>query len=118
MSSIHFSGASRAITSLIRLLPVPAPRPGLLLSRGFHVSQRSERRRNSASNDTAQGTAGEQADVTTPKKRRRRRLDEVCLEQYPEYSRNVIQSWIAQGKNENELSGPVYIAMGSCIIRG
>lgn len=96
MSPIHFSGA---IITLIRLLPVPAPRPGLLLSRGFHVSQRSERRRNAAFNDTAQGTAGEQVDCTTPKKRRRR-LDEVCLEQYPEYSRNVIQSWIAQGKKD------------------
>ena len=29
---------------------------------------------------------------------KRRRLDEVCLEQHPEHSRNVIQSWIAQGK--------------------
>jgi len=99
MSSIHFLGASRAITSLIRLLPVPAPRPGFSLSRGFHVSQTSERRKNAASNEIAQGSAGEQGDVTTARKRRRR-LDEVCLEQYPEYSRNVIQSWIAQGKND------------------
>lgn len=30
--------------------------------------------------------------------RRRRRLDEVCLELYPQFSRNVIQSWIVQGK--------------------
>ena len=33
--------------------------------------------------------------LQAPKKRR---LDEVCLEQYPEHSRSVIQSWIAQGK--------------------
>ncbi len=31
-------------------------------------------------------------------KKKRRRLDEVCAELYPEYSRNVIQSFIAQGK--------------------
>ncbi|KAI7843482.1 hypothetical protein COHA_002958 [Chlorella ohadii] len=31
-------------------------------------------------------------------RKRKRRLDEVCLERHPEYSRNVIQSWIAQGK--------------------
>ena len=31
-------------------------------------------------------------------KQKRRRLDEVCAELYPEYSRNVIQSFIAQGK--------------------
>ena len=30
--------------------------------------------------------------------KRRRRLDEICLEQHPEHSRNVVQSWIAQGK--------------------
>lgn len=26
------------------------------------------------------------------------RLDELCLQQHPQYSRNVIQSWILQGK--------------------
>ena len=35
---------------------------------------------------------------THTQKARRRRLDEVCLERHPEHSRNVIQSWIAQGK--------------------
>lgn len=30
-------------------------------------------------------------------RKRKRRLDEICLEQHPEYSRNVIQSWIVQG---------------------
>lgn len=29
---------------------------------------------------------------------KKRRLDEVCLERYPEHSRSVIQSWIVQGK--------------------
>jgi len=29
---------------------------------------------------------------------KKRRLDEVCAERYPEHSRNVVQSWIAQGK--------------------
>eukprot|EP00890_Picochlorum_soloecismus_P005051 jgi/Picsp_1/5547/NSC_02906-R1_hemolysin a len=31
-------------------------------------------------------------------KRKKMRLDEICREQYPEFSRNVIQSFIAQGK--------------------
>ena len=30
-------------------------------------------------------------------RRKKRRLDEVCLELRPEHSRNVIQSWIVQG---------------------
>ncbi|XP_078447467.1 bacterial hemolysin-like protein [Wolffia australiana] len=30
--------------------------------------------------------------------RKKRRLDEVCLEQYEQYSRTFIQSWILQGK--------------------
>ena len=31
-------------------------------------------------------------------KRRRQRLDDVCLELRPAHERNVIQSWIVQGK--------------------
>ncbi|XP_020249868.1 uncharacterized protein LOC109827284 isoform X2 [Asparagus officinalis] len=34
--------------------------------------------------------------IQLPKKKRR--LDEVCLEQYQQYSRTFIQSWIIQGK--------------------
>ncbi|KAJ4730373.1 hemolysin A-like [Melia azedarach] len=30
--------------------------------------------------------------------RKKRRLDEICLERYPRYSRTYIQSWILQGK--------------------
>ena len=29
---------------------------------------------------------------------KKRRLDEVCAERFPQHSRNVVQSWIAQGK--------------------
>lgn len=29
---------------------------------------------------------------------RRQRLDEVCVERFPQYSRSMIQSWILQGK--------------------
>ncbi len=101
MGALQLFGTSRAITitSLIRLLPVPAPKPTLFSSRGFHASQRYERRRNAASNGSELETSREQVDAPTNQKKRRRRLDEVCLEQYPEYSRNVIQSWIAQGKD-------------------
>ncbi|GAB4815622.1 hypothetical protein N2152v2_008078 [Parachlorella kessleri] len=30
--------------------------------------------------------------------KRKRRLDDICVEMYPEYSKNVVQSWILQGK--------------------
>ena len=30
-------------------------------------------------------------------RKKKRRLDEICLERHPEHSRNVIQSWIVQG---------------------
>lgn len=30
---------------------------------------------------------------------RKKRLDEVCLEQYQQYSRSIIQSWILQGNS-------------------
>jgi len=30
---------------------------------------------------------------------RKKRLDEVCLEQYQQYSRSIIQSWILQGNH-------------------
>ena len=29
---------------------------------------------------------------------KRRRLDQLCAEQFPEYSLNLMQSWILQGK--------------------
>ena len=29
---------------------------------------------------------------------KKRRLDELCAERFPQHSRNVVQSWIAQGK--------------------
>ncbi|KAK9836127.1 hypothetical protein WJX81_003681 [Elliptochloris bilobata] len=32
------------------------------------------------------------------KARKKRRLDEVCAERFPQHSRNVVQSWIALGK--------------------
>lgn len=30
--------------------------------------------------------------------RKKKRLDEICVEKYQQYSRSVIQSWILQGK--------------------
>eukprot|EP01018_Ginkgo_biloba_P002269 Gb_30751 [translate_table: standard] len=30
--------------------------------------------------------------------KKRRRLDEICVERFPQYSRSMIQSWILQGK--------------------
>ncbi|GAQ83745.1 hypothetical protein KFL_001600150 [Klebsormidium nitens] len=53
--------------------------------------------------ESAQGAAVLDAGATVTDKRtrpflRKRRLDEVCCERFPQYSRNVIQSWILQGK--------------------
>ena len=82
--------SSRVITSLIRLLPVPPPRPAAL-SRAFQACRCTERRHDP-------GVDEERVAQQGAAKKKRRRLDEVCLERYPEYSRNIIQSWIAQGK--------------------
>eukprot|EP00242_Pyramimonas_sp_CCMP2087_P010267 CAMPEP_0198213432 /NCGR_PEP_ID=MMETSP1445-20131203/28863_1 /TAXON_ID=36898 /ORGANISM="Pyramimonas sp., Strain CCMP2087" /LENGTH=321 /DNA_ID=CAMNT_0043888075 /DNA_START=392 /DNA_END=1357 /DNA_ORIENTATION=+ len=45
-----------------------------------------------------QSAVQEKAEVEKLITKKKRRLDEICSEQHPEYSRNVIQSWIAQGK--------------------
>ncbi|KAL5717220.1 carnosine N-methyltransferase [Ranunculus cassubicifolius] len=42
--------------------------------------------------------ASKLTDIKLHKKNKRKRLDEVCLERYQQYSRNFIQSWILQGK--------------------
>ncbi|EFJ06654.1 hypothetical protein SELMODRAFT_47053, partial [Selaginella moellendorffii] len=31
-------------------------------------------------------------------RKKKRRLDELCVERYPQFARNVVQSWIIQGK--------------------
>jgi predicted rRNA methylase YqxC with S4 and FtsJ domains len=36
--------------------------------------------------------------IGVPMQVAKKRLDEVCFEQYPEMDRNALQSWIAQGK--------------------
>ncbi|KAK3239621.1 hypothetical protein CYMTET_50465 [Cymbomonas tetramitiformis] len=49
----------------------------------------------------ASGESGSDAEVSpkpAEKKKKKRRLDEICQERHPEYSRNVLQSWISQGK--------------------
>ena len=40
----------------------------------------------------------QQVNSIDKKKKKKRRLDDICGELYPEYSRNVIQSFITQGK--------------------
>lgn len=44
------------------------------------------------------GSGGSASESSHAPVRRKRRLDDVCRELYPEFSRNVIQSFIAQGK--------------------
>jgi type II secretory pathway component PulK len=88
----RLASAPPAITQLIRLTPVPPPRPAHPPARHLHQCR-------SAASAGAQGEAAPAADpaAAPPRRQRRRRLDEVCLEQNPQFSRNVIQSWIAQG---------------------
>ncbi len=47
---------------------------------------------------------------------RRRRLDEVCREFYPQHSRNLLQSWIMQGKVK--VDGRVVTKSGHLVPRG
>lgn len=51
-----------------------------------------------AHEDRETSTSSQQVPRQAPQGKKRRRLDEVVAELYPEYSRNVIQSFIAQGK--------------------
>lgn len=47
----------------------------------------------------AASTSKQPREVSNPKiYTRRQRLDDHVLQQYPQYSKNIIQSWIAQGK--------------------
>lgn len=47
-------------------------------------------------------------------RKRKRRLDEICLERHPEHSRNVIQSWIAQGAAAGAGAGTGGAALACC----
>ena len=44
-------------------------------------------------------------------KKRKRRLDDICVEMYPEYSKNVVQSWILQGTTQ-EAPEQEYLCQG------
>lgn len=54
----------------------------------------------SSSNDSTSTSAPTMTPAQVKRKgpKQRYRLDEYCLLQYPQFSRNVIQSWILQGK--------------------
>lgn len=80
----------RVMTLLIRLSPTPPPLSGARPPRSIVTCHASERKHRVEHVENVTSTPGHD-------RRRRCRLDEVCLERYPEYSRNVIQSWIAQG---------------------
>lgn len=57
-----------------------------------------------AAADGATSTSGRGGEAAASARRQARagkqkvRLDELCLRQYPAYSRNLVQSWILQGK--------------------
>jgi len=63
---------------------------------GIQPSQRITRVRCQDLKRSDYGTASCQTTQRLPKKKLR--LDELCMEQFPQYSRTMIQSWILQGK--------------------
>ncbi|KAI3435011.1 hypothetical protein D9Q98_003063 [Chlorella vulgaris] len=75
---------ARVVSTLLRLTAVPPPRHSFTSSRALWASH-------------VTCSAADPPPVQLIRKKKRR-LDEVCLERHPEHSRNVIQSWIAQGK--------------------
>ena len=81
--------APRAITHLVSLAPALSPR--------HPAESRWSRDVACAAESSSAPAEQEAAPAQQAPRRRKRRLDEVCLERHPEYSRNVIQSWIAQG---------------------
>eukprot|EP00897_Mesotaenium_endlicherianum_P000846 jgi/Mesen1/10762/ME000091S10294 len=73
----------------------------------LHTTYPSSSKRKSQPSSTSAGIRMAENDAapvveTSSLERRRvgkkRRLDEVCVERYPQYSRTIIQSWIIQGK--------------------
>lgn len=61
------------------------------LQRVVVAAQRSASAASSSSTSSSE-TAGK------PSFNKKQRLDDYCLQQYPSYSKNLVQSWIAQGK--------------------
>lgn len=62
------------------------------LSRVLVAAQRS-----AAAASTSSSSSSTQP-AEKPSYNRKQRLDDYCLQQYPQYSKNLVQSWIAQGK--------------------
>jgi 23S rRNA (cytidine1920-2'-O)/16S rRNA (cytidine1409-2'-O)-methyltransferase len=50
----------------------------------------------SAASSSSTSSSGEAAGK--PAYNMKQRLDDYCLQQYPSYSKNLVQSWVAQGK--------------------
>lgn len=53
--------------------------------------------RSSTAASTSSTSSMQPAD-NKPAYNKKQRLDDYCLQQYPQYSKNLVQSWIAQGK--------------------
>lgn len=99
----------RVVSTMLRLTAVPAPRQAFPSGRALWAGSIActapnqppaqlvrkktmlQWRRQALPSQPCPAPHGMQA------RKKKRRLDEVCLERHPEYSRNVIQSWIAQG---------------------
>jgi hypothetical protein len=119
MAVIAGMHTARVVSTLLRLTAVPPPRHSFTSSRALWASHVTC----SAADPppvqlVSRGTASSGSSGGLPFKtslsqmcfrvvllctwqirKKKRRLDEVCLERHPEHSRNVIQSWIAQGES-------------------
>ena len=106
---------ARLVTALPRLTAVPPPRAAWPSPRtlgtlrvacsaapeapgqGAKLVRRRRRRRLAAAPGNVPTPYLSSTCRAPQMRKRKRRLDEICLERHPEHSRNVIQSWIAQG---------------------
>ncbi|XP_071716621.1 uncharacterized protein [Rutidosis leptorrhynchoides] len=69
----------------------------LFLSTNTYLSQQPVRWTEARNNCRIRSFGTLKSKIVIPPKKKKR-LDEVCLEKYQQYSRNYIQSWILQGK--------------------
>jgi 23S rRNA-/tRNA-specific pseudouridylate synthase len=54
--------------------------------------------RSAASTSSSSSSSRPTEGSSRPSYPKKQRLDDYCLQQYPQYSKNLVQSWIAQGK--------------------
>ncbi|PWZ25427.1 putative cadmium/zinc-transporting ATPase HMA1, chloroplastic [Zea mays] len=96
---LHFSGSPSAPLSCDNWASRVRRRPAQPFAGPFPGLRRVLRRRRVPSScQSSKDSASQEAHNIRMCGPRKRRLDEVCLERFQQYSRTYIQSWILQGK--------------------